>query len=71
MIDLYFSPTPNGLQRSRDLNDLPHRQRWFDTVATRPATLRTYDGVENVYAPRQQAISEEERRVLFGQGGRQ
>jgi GSH-dependent disulfide-bond oxidoreductase len=55
----------------QDLNDFPHLQRWFHAIATRPATLRTYDGVENVYAPRQQAISEEERRVLFGQGGRQ
>jgi GSH-dependent disulfide-bond oxidoreductase len=55
----------------QNLNDFPHLTRWFETIATRPATLRTYDGVENVYAPRQQTISEEERRVLFGQGGRQ
>ncbi|RDS80662.1 glutathione binding-like protein [Dyella psychrodurans] len=54
----------------QNLNDFPNLKRWFDTIATRPATLRTYDGVENVYAPRQQAISEEERRVLFGQGAR-
>jgi GSH-dependent disulfide-bond oxidoreductase len=52
----------------QNLNDFPNLKRWFDTIATRPATLRTYDGVENVYAPKQQAISEEERRVLFGQG---
>ena len=52
----------------QNLNDFPHLKRWFETIATRAATLRTYDGVENIYAPRQQAISEEERRVLFGQG---
>ncbi|HTV85187.1 MAG TPA: glutathione binding-like protein [Dyella sp.] len=52
------------------LSDFPHLKRWFDAIATRPATLRTYEGVENVYAPRQQAVSQEERRVLFGQGAR-
>jgi GSH-dependent disulfide-bond oxidoreductase len=53
----------------QNLNDFPNLKRWFETIATRPATIRTYEGVENVYAPKQQAISEEERRVLFGQGG--
>jgi GST-like protein len=31
--------------------------------------VRTYEGVENVYAPKQ-AISEEERDVLFKQGAK-
>jgi GSH-dependent disulfide-bond oxidoreductase len=52
----------------QNLDDFPHLQRWFETMAERPATLRTYEGVENVYAPKQQSLSEEERRVLFGQG---
>jgi GSH-dependent disulfide-bond oxidoreductase len=52
----------------QNLDDFPNVKRWFDTIAARPATLRTYEGVENVYAPKQQAISDEERRVLFGQG---
>jgi len=49
------------------LSDFPHLARWFDAMAMRPATLRTYEGVENAYAPKQ-SLSEEERRVLFGQG---
>ena len=49
------------------LDDFPHVKRWFEMMAQRPATLRTYAGVENVYAPTQQPLSEEERRVLFGQ----
>lgn len=48
------------------LADFPHLKRWFETIAARPATLRTYEGVENVYTPK--FISDEERRVLFGQG---
>lgn len=50
----------------QNLADFPHLKRWFETIAARPATLRTYEGVENVYTPK--FISDEERRVLFGQG---
>jgi GSH-dependent disulfide-bond oxidoreductase len=51
----------------QDLADFPHVERWFRTLSERPATQRTYEGVENAYAPKQ-ALSEDERRVLFGQG---
>ena len=51
----------------QDLAAFPHLQRWFEGMATRPATLRTYQDVENVYAPRQ-ALSEEARTLLFNQG---
>ncbi|MFC4526015.1 glutathione S-transferase N-terminal domain-containing protein [Dyella halodurans] len=51
------------------LADFPHLERWFVAMSQRPATLRAYEGVANVYAARQQDISDEERRVLFGQGG--
>lgn len=51
----------------QDLDAFPHLKRWFESMATRPATLRTYEGVENVYAPKQ-AMSDEERKVLFNQG---
>ena len=51
------------------LSDFPNLERWFIAMSARPATQRTYEGVENAYAPKQ-ALSEEERRVLFGQGKR-
>jgi GST-like protein len=54
----------------QNLDDLPHLKRWFDTMAARPATIRTYEGVENVYTPKHGTLTEEERRVLFGQGAK-
>lgn len=51
----------------QDLGQFPHLQRWFLAMAARPATQRAYEGVENAYAPKQ-SLSEDERRVLFGQG---
>jgi GST-like protein len=51
----------------QNLDAFGHLKRWFETMAMRPATVRTYEGVENAYSPKQ-PLSEEERRVLFGQG---
>lgn len=54
----------------QNLDAFPHLKRWFETMAARPATLRAYEGVENVYAPKHQTLSEEERQILFGQRAR-
>ena len=52
----------------QDLNDFPHLKRWFDTIAARPATIRAFEGVEQSYAKNAGAkMTDEERRVLFGQ----
>lgn len=48
----------------QNLAQFPHVRRWFESMATRPATLRTYENVENVYAPKQ-ALSETQHRLLF------
>ena len=50
----------------QNLSNFPHLERWFIAISERPATVRTYQGVENAYTPKQ-SLSEEERRVLFGQ----
>ncbi|WP_199100970.1 glutathione S-transferase N-terminal domain-containing protein [Dyella sp. ASV21] len=51
----------------QQLADFPALERWFAAMSARPATQRTYEGVENAYAPKQ-SLSEDERRVLFGRG---
>ena len=49
----------------QNLDDFPHLNRWFNTIATRPATLKAYRGAAKSYS--KPALSEEERRILFGQ----
>jgi GST-like protein len=49
------------------LDDHLGLKRWFHSVAARPAVARAYVGVEDAYAG-PAALSEEERRHLFGQG---
>ncbi len=48
------------------LEAFPHLKRWFETMGVRPAVLRAYEGVEPSYSNAKN-ISEEERRMLFGQ----
>jgi GSH-dependent disulfide-bond oxidoreductase len=50
----------------QDLADFPNIKRWFDAIATRPATIRAYEkgGEVRSYA---RPMTDEERAVLFGQ----
>jgi GSH-dependent disulfide-bond oxidoreductase len=50
-----------------DLGEFPQLMRWFQTIHSRPATLRTYQGVADVYASSGASLSDQERKVLFGQ----
>jgi GST-like protein len=51
----------------QDLEDFPNIKRWFETIAARPATVRAYRDAKDSYS-RSTPVSEEERRILFGQG---
>lgn len=41
----------------QDLERFPHLARWFATIAARPATVRTYEGVQDVYGARRNRFS--------------
>jgi len=62
---------PYETQRQK-LEDFPHLKRWFEAIRDRPATHRAYEKAKSVNpafgspAP----LTEETRRVLFGQTAR-
>ncbi len=51
----------------QNLAAFPDLQRWFEAMRARPATIKAYVGVENVYARKERTMSAEERAILFGQ----
>ncbi|MCT8997367.1 glutathione binding-like protein [Chelativorans intermedius] len=51
----------------QDLGRFPNLARWFATIAARPAAVRTYDGIIDVYSARRRPLTKAEREVLFGQ----
>ena len=51
--------------QSQDLAQFPALKRWFDGIAARPATLRAYARAEEFRTT--PLISEESRKILFGQ----
>jgi len=50
------------------LEDFPHLKRWFDAIHDRPATLRAYEKARAINS--QPTVTEESRRILFGQTAR-
>lgn len=51
----------------QNLDDFPHLQRWFNSIAARPAVIKAYNGAKDVYARSVEPISDNARSVLFGQ----
>lgn len=54
--------------QGQDLNQFPHLQRWFETMAARPAVVKAYAVGEAVST--QPAMTEEAKKILFGQTAR-
>jgi GST-like protein len=53
--------------QEQDLADFPHILRWHESIRDRPATQRVYAQAEQISRPGQ-AITDDERRILFGHG---
>lgn len=51
----------------QSLDDFPNLRRWFEAIALRPATQRAYDLVAEVNPDSGAPLSDEARRILFGQ----
>lgn len=52
-------------RQQQNLADFPHLQRWFDTIAQRPATQRAYAHAQAF--KNRPTVTEESRKILFGQ----
>lgn len=53
----------------QNLDHVPHLARWFATMGARPAVVRTYEGVVDVYSEKGAPIFDDARKLLFGQTG--
>ncbi len=54
-------------RQGQNLDDFPNLRRWFDAIRERPATKRAYEIGDEIRPPEQQGMSEEAKKVLFGQ----
>ncbi len=51
----------------QSLDGFPDLKRWFATVQARPATARAYAKAPESYSKERAKLSDQERRILFGQ----
>lgn len=51
----------------QDIEEFPHLKRWIDEISTRPAVQRAYARASAVNSERPRPLTEDERRILFGQ----
>lgn len=57
-------------RQGQKLEDFPYLERWFNAIRDRPATVRAYDKAKAINT-QPSAMTEEARRILFGQTARQ
>jgi GSH-dependent disulfide-bond oxidoreductase len=52
-------------RQGQTLEDFPHLKRWFETIATRPATIAAYAKAATINTAT--TVTEESKKILFGQ----
>jgi len=52
-------------RQGQNLDDFPHLKRWFEAIATRPATVQAYTKAKEINV--QPTMSEDAKKILFGQ----
>jgi GST-like protein len=51
----------------QNLDDFPHLKRWFETIRARPGTVAAYDKAKEINPQMSQPMTDEAKKVLFGQ----
>jgi GST-like protein len=54
-------------RQGQNLDDFPHMKRWFEAIRSRPATIAAYSRVQEVNPQAGKPMTEEEKKILFGQ----
>ena len=52
-------------KQGQNLADFPHLQRWFNSIASRPAVIEAYKKGKEVSS--ESTVTEESKKILFGQ----
>ncbi len=55
-------------RQGQDLDTFPRLKRWFETIRTRPATIRAYEKAAAINT--QPVVTDEARKILFGQNAK-
>src|SRR5262245_13301389 len=54
-------------RQGQNLDDFAHMKRWFEAIRARPATVAAYAQVQKVNPQAGRPMSDEEKKILFGQ----